>query len=75
MINIPVFVVFCERISRRQWYYLRFQPNDQLTARIKDLPDDTRKWNGGMMVWEINTLSLYLLIKKFKGSNKKYNEL
>jgi len=66
----PVFLVFCERISRRQAYYLRFLPNDQLTTRIKELPVETRKWNAGMMVWEVNTYSLYLLIKKYKGSNK-----
>ena len=65
-----IFVVHCERISKRHWYYLRFPINDQITQRIKELPEDTRKWNAGMMVWEISTLSLFLLIKRYKGSNK-----
>lgn len=65
-----VFVVHCERIPRRLAYYLRFPPNDQLIKRIKDLPEETRKWNGGMMVWEITTPSLLAIIKKYRGSNK-----
>lgn len=70
MQKIPVFVVHCERIGRRQWYYVRFFPNDQLLQRIKDLPDDTRKWSALNYAWEISTYSLFLLIKKYKGSNK-----
>ncbi len=66
----PIFVVSCERIPRRQAYYLRFSINDGLIAKIKELPDDTRKWNHGMMAWEVTTQSLYHLIKKYKGSNK-----
>ncbi len=66
----PVFVVHCERIRKRQAYYLRFPINDQLLKRIKDLPDDTRKWNVGMSVWEVSASSLYLLIKKYRGSVK-----
>lgn len=65
-----VFVVHCERVSRKQAYYLRFSPNDQILSRIKDLPEDTRKWSALVMAWEISTLSLYKLIKKYKGSNK-----
>jgi SWI/SNF-related matrix-associated actin-dependent regulator of chromatin subfamily A-like protein 1 len=67
-----VFVVHCERIPRRLAYYLRFPVNDQLIQRIKDLPEDTRKWNSGMMVWEVTTPSLLTLIKKYKGSTKIY---
>lgn len=70
MQNLNIFVVYCERISRRMAYYLRFQANDQLIQRIKDLPEDTRKWNNGMMAWEVTTQSLFHLIKKYKGSNK-----
>jgi len=66
------FVVHCERISRRLAYYLRFQYNEGLVEKIKNLPDDTRKWNPGMMVWEITTPSLLSLIKKYRGSNKIY---
>lgn len=65
-----IFVVHVERIPRRQAYYLRFPINDQLVARLKELPEDTRKWNGGMMVWEVTTPSLLSLIKKYRGSNK-----
>lgn len=68
----PIFVVHCERISRRLAYYLRFPVNDQLIQRIKDLPEETRKWNHGMMVWEITTPSLLSLIKKYRDSKKIY---
>jgi len=65
-----VFVVHAERIRRRQWYYLRFQYNEQLVVRIKNLPEETRKWNAGMICWEISATSLFLLIKRYKGSYK-----
>jgi SWI/SNF-related matrix-associated actin-dependent regulator of chromatin subfamily A-like protein 1 len=70
MQSSPPFIVYCERISKRQAYYLRFLINDQLNLRIKELPEETRKWNAGMMVWEVTTQSLFHLIKKYKGSNK-----
>ena len=66
----PIFIVNCERIPRRQWYYLRFPINDQVIQRIKNLPDDSRKWNAGMMCWEINVSSLFALIKRYRGSTK-----
>ncbi|MDA3778755.1 MAG: hypothetical protein PF487_00745, partial [Bacteroidales bacterium] len=65
-----IFIVHCERIRQRQWYYLRFPINDQLISRLKNLPEDTRKWNAGMMCWEVKILSLFSLIKKYKGSTK-----
>ena len=68
----PIFVVHCERISRRLAYYLRFPINDQLIQRIKDLPEDTRVFNKGMLLWEVTTPSLLSLIKKYKGSKKIY---
>lgn len=68
--QINPFVVNCERIGRRQAYYLRFLINDQLITRIKELPEDTRKWNAGMMLWEVSTSSLLILIKRYKGSSK-----
>ena len=68
----PIFVVHCERISKRLAYYLRFPINDQLIERIKGLPEDSRKWNHGMMVWEVSTPSLLSLIKKYRGSKKIY---
>jgi len=67
-----VFVVHCERIPRRLAYYLRFAINDQLIQRIKELPEDTRKWNAGMMCWEVTTPSLLALIKKYRNSSKIY---
>jgi hypothetical protein len=66
----PIFVVHCERIPRRLAYYVRFSPNDQLIARIKELPDETRKWSPAAMAWEVTTPSLFAIIKKYKGSNK-----
>ena len=65
-----VFIVHCERIPRRAYYYLRFPPNDQLIQRVKDLPEDTRKWSGLNYAWEVSTYSLFLLIKKYTKSTK-----
>jgi SNF2 family DNA or RNA helicase len=70
MQSLPPFIVCCERISKRQAYYLRFQYNEGLINNLKSLPEETRKWNAGMMVWEVTTMSLFSLIKKYKGSNK-----
>jgi len=70
MQDLPIFVVYCERISRRLAYYLRFSINDQLLGRIKELPYETRKWNPSVMAWEVTTPSLLLLIKKYRKSNK-----
>ena len=50
-----VFEVHCERIGRKQQYFLRFSPNDQLAQRIRELPDDTRKWSALNYAWEIST--------------------
>jgi SWI/SNF-related matrix-associated actin-dependent regulator 1 of chromatin subfamily A len=62
--------VHCERINRRQAYFLRFPINDGLVTKIKNLPKDTRKWNADMMCWEVSTLSLFSLIKSYRGSTK-----
>jgi SNF2 family DNA or RNA helicase len=70
MQELPIFIVYCERISRRAAYYLRFSINDQLLQRIRELPEDTRKWNPSIMAWEVTASSLLSLIKKYKGSNK-----
>jgi hypothetical protein len=69
-IQEPVFVVHCERVRKTQSYILRFPINDQLIGRIKDLPDDTRKFNRGLMAWEVTTASLFALIKKYRKSTK-----
>lgn len=69
-INEPIFIVSCERIAKRQAYYVRFMPNNQLLERVKSLPEETRKWSALNLAWEITTHSLYLLIKKYKGSTK-----
>jgi SNF2 family DNA or RNA helicase len=66
----PVFVVHCERISRRLAYNLRFPYNDQLVKRIKELPEETRKWSALNFAWEVTTPSLLAIIKKYRGSNK-----
>lgn len=70
VLNMMPFIVHCERIRQRQAYYLRFPVNDQLIQRIKNLPEDSRKWNAGMMCWEVSTSSLFALIKRYKGSTK-----
>jgi intein/homing endonuclease len=65
-----VFVVSCERIRKTKRYYVKFPVNDQLIQRIKSLPHETRKWNAGMICWEIEVESLYSLIKSFRKSTK-----
>lgn len=70
MQETPIFVVHCERISKRLAYYLRFPYNEGLVDKIKKLPEETRKWSALNMVWEVTTPSLLLLIKKYRGSNK-----
>jgi SWI/SNF-related matrix-associated actin-dependent regulator 1 of chromatin subfamily A len=67
-----LFVVSCERIAKRQAYYLRFSYNEGLIEKIKSLPEETRKWNSSMMVWEVTTASLLSLIKKYRSSKKIY---
>lgn len=68
--SIPVFVVHCERISKRAFYYVSFEPNDQLTGRIKELPEDMRKWNSSHRAWEVSTIGLLRIIKIYRGSTK-----
>ena len=67
-----VFVIHCERISKRQAYYLRFLFNEGLIEKIKNLPQETRKWDADNIAWELTTPSLLTLIKSYKGSNKIY---
>ena len=68
----PLFIVECERIRNTQNYLLRFPINDQITQRIKNLPEETRKWRAKLLRWEVTAASLYLLMKKYKGSKKIY---
>jgi SNF2 family DNA or RNA helicase len=65
-----VFVVRCDRIAKRQAYELRFPVNDQLIQRIRELPDEHRKWDALNKIWILTTPALFSLIKKYKGSNK-----
>ena len=66
----PVFIVSCERIRRTLNYNVRFPINDQLITRIRELPEETRKWRPLVIAWEISASSLLILIKRFRGSNK-----
>ncbi len=66
----PIFVVSCERIRKTKDYYIRFQPNDQLLERVRNLPEESRKWRPGMLCWEVSTASLFALIKRYKQSTK-----
>jgi SWI/SNF-related matrix-associated actin-dependent regulator 1 of chromatin subfamily A len=59
--------IFCDKIPRKMWYFVYSQYNVELNNKIKDLPEGTRKWNPGKKSWEIKALSLFELIKKYKG--------
>ncbi len=65
-----VFKVYCERIRKTGKYNVYFQPNDQLTNRIKGLPSGSKKYIMDGFYWEITTKSLYEIIKIYKGSPK-----
>jgi SWI/SNF-related matrix-associated actin-dependent regulator 1 of chromatin subfamily A len=65
-----MFTIFCERIGRRQAYFLRFSYNEGLITKVKELPQENRKWNAANMAWEVTTASLLSLIKSYKGSTK-----
>ena len=67
-----LFVVECLRIPRRAFYYVSFLPNDQLTGRIRDLPEEMRKWNNSKRAWEVSTMGLLRIIKMYRNSNKIY---
>ena len=66
----PIFIVSCERIRRTLTYHVRFPINDQLIQRIKELPEETRKWRVLERAWEIHASSLLILIRRYRGSNK-----
>lgn len=70
MLQIPVFNVLCERIGRKKSYLVKFQPNNQLIDRIKELPHNTRTWSASERGWIITAESLYNLIRSFRGSKK-----
>lgn len=70
MLDNCVFRVTCDRIPRRNWYYVKHLPNNQLHDRIMELPKDKRKFNPSLLCWEISAESLASLIKRYKGSNK-----
>ena len=68
--SLPLFIVNCRRIPRRAFYYVSYEPNDQLTGRIKDLPEEMRKWNTSQKAWEISTMGLLRVIKIYRNSTK-----
>jgi len=65
-----IFNVYCQRISRQSKYQVTFSYNLQLIDRIKNLPQEQRKYNKDNNYWEITTRGLYSLIKSYKGSTK-----
>jgi SWI/SNF-related matrix-associated actin-dependent regulator of chromatin subfamily A-like protein 1 len=67
-----VFVVKCSRISRRKAYNLSFSYNNELIAAIKNIGDETTKWNKVTSCWELTTSTLFKLIKSYKNSKKIY---
>ncbi len=65
-----IFTVRCDRIAKRQAYELRFPVNDQLIQRIRELPDDHRKWDSLNKIWILTTPALLSLIKKSNTPKK-----
>lgn len=62
MINIKV-----SKKPRTKKFNLTFPYNKDFIDRIKQLPKDSRKWNG--VNWELDSIYLMELIKSYKGSN------
>lgn len=62
MINIKV-----SKKPRTKKFTLTFPYDKEFIDRIKQLPRDSRKWNG--VNWELDSIYLMELIKSFKGSN------
>ncbi|MFT8046906.1 hypothetical protein ACMYMB_23195, partial [Salmonella enterica subsp. enterica serovar Enteritidis] len=58
-----VFIVYCDRIKRKQSYILSFPYNEQLIDRIRNLPTESRKFHSKDKVWELKASALYELIK------------
>jgi SWI/SNF-related matrix-associated actin-dependent regulator 1 of chromatin subfamily A len=67
-----VFIVRCEKISRRDWYYIQFPYNEQIISLIKNIEVPLRKWNKILKIWEIRADGLLELIKSYRKSNKIY---
>ena len=67
---MDIFRIVCEKVPRKQSYFISFTYNDQLIKRIKEFDVEDRKWNGINKVWELKALALLNLIKSYKGSKK-----
>ena len=68
----PIFTVNCERVPKGMSYKIKFPYNEQLIGRIRDLPEETRKWIAGEGAWKLTTVSLVAIIKAYRNSNKIY---
>lgn len=68
----PVFLVICERIGRRNAYKVSFPYHPEVVERVKNLPQEERKWDAKDKSWEISTGGLYTVIKSYRKSKKIY---
>ena len=68
--NNDIFIVKCQKLGRAQKYGIAFNFNSQLIEKIKSLPFEDRKFDGGTKLWTIKTFSLYNLMLMYRGSNK-----
>jgi SWI/SNF-related matrix-associated actin-dependent regulator 1 of chromatin subfamily A len=68
----PVFLVVCERIGRRDAYKVSFPYHPEVVERVRNLPQEKRKWNDKDKSWEISTGGLFAVIKSYKRSKKIY---
>lgn len=65
-----IFTVTCERIPKSKAYSVKFPYNEELIGKIRELPQENRKWSPGNMAWLIKVSSLLDLIKVYRGNNK-----
>jgi len=65
-----MFIVTCERINKTSKYLVSFSFNDQLIERIKNLPEEERKYSAIEKKWSLSVGGLMHLIEEYRKSSK-----
>ena len=69
-----IFIVKSYKIPRQKKYQVYFDYHPEFVDAIKELDKKLRSWNNVGKCWEIQTKGLFVLIKKYKGSDKIFFE-
>lgn len=68
------FIVKSYKIPRQKKYQVYFDYHPEFVDEIKKLDKKLRSWNNVGKYWEIQTKGLFVLIKRYKGSDKIFFE-